>query len=72
MICKHKEIDNLPFHNQKHCLCCGKSEREIELENTLSEVLSIFRDEDVVVSDEMKSRWLAILEKGTGAGVVKN
>lgn len=62
MICKHKEIDNLPFHNQKHCLCCGKSEREIELENTLSEVLACFRDEDVTVTDEVKERWHNVLD----------
>ena len=62
MICKHKEIDNLPLHNQKHCLCYGKSEREIELENTLSEVLACFRDEDVHVTQEMKERWHKAME----------
>ena len=61
MICEHNFI-NLPFHAQRHCSESGKSEREIQLEETLSEVLACFRDEDVTVTDETKERWLNVLE----------
>ena len=61
MICEHKLV-NLPFSYQKHCTECGKSEREIELEKALSEVLACFRDEDVTVTDEMKERWHNVLD----------
>ena len=61
MICEHNFV-NLPFHSQQHCSECGKSEREVQLEETLSEVLACFRDEDVTVTDETKERWLGVLE----------
>lgn len=31
------------------------------LHDTLSEVLAVFRDEDVLVTDEMKERWVVVL-----------
>ena len=61
MICEHNFV-NLPFHAQRHCSECGKSEREIQLEETLSEVLTVFRDEDVHVTEEMREGWLKVLE----------
>lgn len=32
MKCNHNSMDNLPFHNQKHCTVCGMSELEIKLQ----------------------------------------
>lgn len=48
--------------NGEECMWCRKTPREIELEEALSEVLAVFRDEDVEITPEMKERWLKVLE----------
>lgn len=61
MICKHEywSFENPhPSGTQ-----CDKTRREIELETTLSEVLAVFRDEDVTITEEMKARWLRTLNQ---------
>ena len=52
----------LPIGGEE-CAWCRKTPREIELETTLSEVLAVFRDEDVTITEEMKARWLQTLNK---------
>ena len=59
MICEHKLWT---FGQAATCEECGKTQREIDLESTLSEVLACFRDEDVTVTDEMKERWHNVLD----------
>lgn len=58
MSCEHKLWT---FGQVATCEDCGKTQREIDLENTLSEVLACFRDEDVTITEEMKARWLKTL-----------
>ena len=48
---------------RSYCTQCDKTSREIELETTLSEVLAVFRDEDVTITEEMKARWLQTLNR---------
>ena len=63
MICEHRYW---AFENARsHCHSCGKTRREIALEETLSEVLACFRDEDVTITEEMKARWLQTLNQTT-------
>lgn len=59
MICEHKLWT---FGQVATCEECGKTQREIDLENTLSEVLACFRDEDVTVTVKMKERWHNVLD----------
>ena len=58
MICKHEYWTFSTNRPHNHCLChsCGKTKREIDLEEALSEVLSVFRDEDVTITEEMRER----------------
>lgn len=60
MICEHKLWT---FGQAATCEDCGKTQREIDLESTLSEVLACFRDEDVTVTDEMKEHWHSVLDE---------
>lgn len=50
------------FGQAATCEECGKTQREIDLESALSEVLACFRDEDVTVTEEMKERWHNVLD----------